>query len=52
MDDQGVTSLANQHLNGMTLFFSLVIAVTDQHIFMVLLGDNVHGFDQRTKKGI
>ncbi|MNN51226.1 hypothetical protein D3C81_1658510 [compost metagenome] len=52
MDNQGITSLADQHLNGVTFFFSLVVAVTDQHILVVLLGDNVHGFHQRTKEGI
>ena len=50
--NQGVTALADQYLNGITLFFSLVIAVANQHIFLVLLGNDVHRFDQRAEEGV
>ncbi len=52
MHNQCVTTLADQHFNRMTLFFSLVIAVANQHVFLMLLSDNVYRFNQRTEKGI
>ena len=50
--NQCVTALTNQHLNGMTFFFSLMIAVANQDILLMLLGNHIHGFYQRAKKGV
>ena len=52
MDNQGVTALADQHFNGMTFFFRLMIAIADQDIFLMLLGDHIDRFHQGAEKGI
>ena len=50
--NQCVAALANQHLNGMTFFFRLMVAVANQDILLMLLGNHIHGFYQRAKKRI
>ena len=49
MHNQRVTTLADQHFDGIALFFCFMIAVADQHILLVLLGNNIHRFHQRAK---
>ena len=52
MDNQRRAALADQHLDGVALFFRLVIAVADQHILLMLLGDGIHRFHQRAEEGV
>lgn len=52
MDDQRRAALTDQHLDGVTLFFRLVIAVADQHIFLMLLSNGIHCFHQRAEEGV
>ena len=52
MHHQGVAALADQNLYRMALLFGLMVAVADQHMLAVLLGDCVHRFDQSAEKRV
>ena len=52
MNNQGVAALTDQHFDGIALFFRLMIAIADQDIFLMLLGDHIDRFHQRTEKGV
>jgi hypothetical protein len=47
--NQCVTALANQHLNGMTFFFRLMVAVANQDILLMLLGNHITAFTSAPK---